>query len=218
MNIRYGVSISKDIKELIQSRTYEKIICNLMNESVILFPNSYKQVSSQSHGECDFVDTFTEKKYDAKLLFSNTQCQIIAKGIDSLATWVRDVLNELTVASEKLINKDWKGIRDTSLYKEMLDRLLHVANDENGILFIPFPIVPAVRQSIFLQFAYDIVSVTFNAISEDYPDSCSGKDIVMIYPSPIDQLTVLRDLKTNRKEYLPIVSLSPFITFSTRVD
>jgi hypothetical protein len=65
----------------------------------------------------------------------------------------------------------------------------------------------------YTRYASDIVSITFGAILHDHQERFEGKEFFMIYPSDSGQKIVLRNLNSNRKEYLPIYHLSPYITF-----
>jgi len=204
--------IAQNIRQLIQAQTYERIICDLMNSSSVVFPHRYQQVTEQAHGECDFVDINNGRKYDAKLLFSSEQCELLAKGTSCLLEWIISIRKEIEEASVKVMHKQINA-QGTILYAEMLKRLQSVAVDEIAILFIPYPIVPASENSVFLQFASDIVSITYDTIVKVYPQRFNDKQTIIIYPSVIDGKLVLRDLATNTREYLPIEPLSPYIVY-----
>lgn len=70
-------------KDLLKKKVYEPLILKIMNESNIIFRESYEYVENQSHKESDFVSN-TGVMYDAKILFYNTQCQALAINKDSL--------------------------------------------------------------------------------------------------------------------------------------
>ncbi len=216
MALYWELTISSSIRDLIQKGTYEQIICDLMNESKRIFPSKYARVKDQSNGECDFIDIVSKKKYDAKILFSNTQCQLIARGLKQLEDWVRSVYEEISEVSGKLFDNDRIAIKNTILFRELSDRLASVRDDEDAILFIPFPIVPESEKSVFLPFASDILSVTYGSIVAASPGKFEGKHTFIIYPSVIDQKVVLRDLTSRRKEYMPIDPLSPYITYAIK--
>ena len=218
MAIYCEMSKAPNIRDLIQKDTYEMIIWRLMNESNKVFPSKYKYIEKQSHSECDFIDIVSEQKYDAKVLFSEQQCKILAKGngIEHLQEWYKSVNDELDEASNNMMRRNLAGIRKTILYKEFHRRLESVSDDEEAILFIPFLIVPESKNSIFMQFASDIVSTTYDSIVEDYPEKLKDKNTFIIYPSVIDQKVVLRNLTSSIKEYLPIKLLSPYITFTLK--
>ena len=214
MAIYYIANIAPNIRQLIQAKSYEQIICNLMNDSCVIFPNRYKQVTEQAHNECDFVDITNNQKFEAKLLFSEQQCYLLAQGSQYFIKWLISICQEIDEVSQEVMKKNFTGIRHTSLFDEMRNRLDKVSNDEAAILFIPFPIVPESQKSIYLQFASDIISITYNAILKDDPEKFTKKGAYIIYPSVIDQKVVLRDLNTYKKEYLPIEYFSPYIEFS----
>lgn len=215
MAIYWELTIAPNIRELIQKKTYEMIIWKLMNQSSEIFPGKYVQIEEQAHGECDFKDITSKQKYDAKMLFSK-QCQLLKQGTERLVDWVKSVREEIAKASKKLMNNDMTGIKSTTLYKEFSQRLATVKKDEDAILFIPFPIVPDSENAVYMQFASDIVSVTYDSIVKDSPDRFKDKKTFIIYPSVIDHKFVLRNLTLFAKEDLPIDPLSPYITFTIK--
>ncbi len=150
-------------KELIQAKTYERIVLESMNESKTIFPEKYCYVGEQSHGEPDFISK-SGIRYDAKLLFSTEQCKFLSKGEEEQIHWIKSVMEDLGKASRILMNGNLRDIHTTRLYSEMLQRLPDEGTMENTIYFTPYPIVPAFEDSVFGQFASDIISVTYDAL------------------------------------------------------
>lgn len=204
--------ISKNVRELIQSKKYESILVRIMNDSQVIFPSKYRHIDIQSHGECDFIDQESNTKYDAKLLFSNEQCQYLAKGISHLQQWLESLLIEINESNQALLHQYTHDVTQTSLYKEMLSRLNSIAQDEYAVLFIPFPIIPDVGLTVYSQFATDIIIHTYNCIlaSENPPQN---KGAYLIYPSIFCQKLVLRKLDSGEREYLPINYIQDYISF-----
>lgn len=207
--------ISKNIRELIQSKTYESILVRIMNDSQMVFPGKYDHIYTQSHGECDFIDRKSNAKYDAKLLYSNEQCQYLAKGVSHLQQWLESLLVEINESNQALLYQYTYDVTQTSLYKEMLSRLKSVAQDEYAVLFIPFPILPDVGLTTYSQFATDIIIHTYNCIltSDNAPQN---KGAYLIYPSPYCQRLVLRRLDSGEREYLSIDYIQDYISFEFR--
>lgn len=77
MELKKLAVISDEFKEFIQSGNYEVSILKIMNQSRIVFPNSYISNENQSNSECDFVDTITAEKYEAKLPFDKIKGALI---------------------------------------------------------------------------------------------------------------------------------------------
>lgn len=48
-----------------------------MNASITIFPDNYIHLDNQAHGECDFIDSVTGEKFDAKIPFDKRQGQMI---------------------------------------------------------------------------------------------------------------------------------------------
>lgn len=199
-------------KELIQAKTYERIVLKFMNESKTIFPEKYCHVEEQSHGEPDFTSK-SGIRYDAKLLFSTEQCKFLAKGEEELIHWIKSVLEELGKASRMLMNGNLRDIHTTRLYGEMLQRLPDENTMENTVYFTPYPIVPAFEDSVFNQFASDIISVTYDALVERNPEKFINKSNFIIYPSSDGSKIVLRKLGAYLKEYSSIAPLLEYIKY-----
>ena len=198
-------------KELI-NKTYELIVLEFMNESKTIFPEKYCYVEDQSHGEPDYISK-SGIRYDAKLLFSTEQCKFLAKGDEELIQWIKSVKEELGQASRMLMNRNLRDIHTTRLYEEMLRRLPDEDTIENTIFFTPYPIVPAFEDSVFSQFASDIISVTYDALVERNPEKFINKSNFIIYPTSDCSKIVLRKLGAYQKEYSSIAPLLKYIKF-----
>lgn len=215
----YGfANVSKSIRELIQAKKCESIILQIMNDSQIVFPSKYDHVESQAHGECDFIDRDSKEKYDVKLLFSNEQCQYLAKGDLCLQQWIESLIGEIYESSRAMCHQSEYDITDTSLYKEMYSRLKSIAEDEYAILFIPFPILlyDIGYVSVCGQFATDIITFTYNHIQlSNNPPKLKGTYV--IYPILQDQKLVLRKLNSGKKEYLLNDYFQNYINFEMKL-
>ncbi len=204
-------------RELIQSSAYEKVIHQIMNDSMRIFPDKYHHVQNQSHGEPDFISiSGNKKKFDAKLLFSNEQCQLLSKGKNELIAWIMSVHQEINEASQKLLHNQLQNIHETTLYNELLSRLPSEEIQEDTIYFTPYPIAPTYEESIFSQFAVDILSATFQALTENHPEKFFNKECYIIYPTIPTNKLVLRNLNRDSKEYCSAAPLSPYVTYSCK--
>lgn len=202
----------KSPKELIQAETYEQIVLQFMNQSKSIFPEEYFYIENQSHGEPDFISS-SGTKFDAKLLFSKEQCKFLAKGDEKLIDWLRSVMQELGEASRMLMNDNLHEIHTTRLYQEMLQRLPDEETLENTIYFTPYPIAPAFEDSVFSQFASDIISVTYDALVERNPERFINKSNYIIYPTSDGVKVVLRRLGEYQREYTSIAPLLEYIRY-----
>ena len=79
MKLQQKAVLSDDLKVFIQSGNYEPYILDLMNQSRIIFPSKYERNEVQSEGQCDFFDTETLEKYEAKLPFYKKEGELICR-------------------------------------------------------------------------------------------------------------------------------------------
>ncbi len=110
--------IKENYKELLDKNIYELLLCEIMNESKIVFPDKYKQILEQSNGESDFVSDGGEF-LDAKLLFYSQQALNIKKhDIDNFMKSIQTEQNEVydTIVQEK-------NVSDNLLFVEIKKRL-----------------------------------------------------------------------------------------------
>ena len=205
MLINYEMQLIGNLKELIQSKIYEKMIFDLMKASSRIFPGVYEQHENQANSECDFYDVNTNSKYEAKLIFTNEQCQTIAKSGGRDIEWLKSILQEIREVSKIFLSKKppYHDLSDTLLYKTIKDRLETVNDDENAILFIPFPIVDSFESSIYGQFATDIMGIIYERLLLENELNLSNKKIYLIYPNS-EQKFVLRELGSYKKEFIKI--------------
>ncbi len=100
--------IKENYKELLDKSIYELLLCEIMNESKIVFPDKYKQILEQSNGESDFVSDSGEF-LDAKLLFYSQQALNIKKhDIDNFMKSIQTEQNEVydTIVQEKNVSEN----------------------------------------------------------------------------------------------------------------
>lgn len=208
------VTIDNAFRDLIKAHNYEKYVLAIINRSTVIFQNlSFSPVSSQSHGECDFLDS-QGQKYDAKLVFDNKQGQLIGDSKNDLLDWLNSMLDEKTEFSESIHKRDLTLVANTKLYRIMKERIKSVETDESAILFIPFPIVDDFQGSVFLQFATDFLQAVYDRLVDDGVVIC--QDIYFIYPSSKPHIYILRD--SNRKrEYIRCDELKDFILYEARI-
>lgn len=137
MKLQTYATISNGFKKCIQSGNYEKIVLNIMNSSTKIFPNNYIHINEQSNGECDFVDTSTLEKYDAKLPINKQQGKLIGSNNNNFEKWLISMQEETGEFAQYII------------------------------FLFPYPIVCEQEPSIFGQFASDILSAIFEELKEN---------------------------------------------------
>lgn len=207
MKLMYIMSVSDKLIQLFQHHEYEKYVLDLMNLSESVFPNKYKAVIEQSHGECDFIDVDTLVKYDTKLPFSTEQVKLLTSGKKhppKIKEWIEELLDE---ASEYDLNELRQNpepdLTNEKLYKIMKEKITaNKALDENLVFFFPFPIVTSVPGSIFLQFASDYLTFIYEELKKDEEIDLSNRSIYAIYPSSQKNVFTLRNLSSYHNEYV----------------
>lgn len=208
--IKEKASVSDDFKTIIQSGNYEKIILSIMNDSKIVFPNQYIDVSSQSNGECDFVDISNNKKFDAKLPITTKQGRLIASRNSDLLEFFINVRRNLEEFADCIEKRDTYNIENITLYQVLKKRIQSDKVDENLIFLFPYPVVLDLGPTAMTRFCGEILTSIFNRLIKD--NIIGEREIYVIYPC-IDHQIVLRCLNNGKREYLKDVYLSEFIKF-----
>ena len=193
MKVKHLFTVSNNLIELFDKNNYEKHVLEIMNNSKIIFPNSYIEVSNQSQGQCDFIDFVTNEKYDAKLPFLPEQVRLLTDGKKhkpEIFEWIKEMHDEATQFSPLSLRDNPHHTESTKLYNIMRNQILRDKTDENIVFFLPYPISLSVKDSVFLQFASDYISLIFEKLKTeiDLIDRC----IYAIYPSSEKNTFVLR--------------------------
>ena len=205
-------TIHNDIKDLIKSGNYEKIILDLMNASKTIFPGHYIRLDSQAHGECDFIDAVTGEKFDAKIPINKRQGQMIGSRKGDVGALTTEFQNEALEFQHCFVGDQKKPITELNLFKKMKNNISKTKSDENVIFFIPYPIVfdfegfPLVGASDLLKKIYRGLSATTDT---------SKKHLYAIYIS-FDRKMVLRDLETDKREYLQFPEMQHYVDYNIK--
>ena len=211
ISVSMVATISDRFCQLINKNEYEPLLCRLMNLSKKIFPSHYSWNSSQSLGECDFVDDISKIKFDAKLPFERRHGALIGSRKRDFSKWIELMLQEEAEFGEDISTTRGKNITSLELYKIIEHRLDSVASDENAIFFFPYPLVMDSKNIPILQLVTDYLGAIFDNLLIN--NKVSGRNIYAIYPS-IDGDIVLRCLNTNDREYIKFPELDSYITYS----
>ena len=205
-------TIHNDIKDLIKSGNYEKIILDLMNASKTIFPGHYIRLDNQAHGECDFIDAVTGEKFDAKIPIDKRQGQMIGSRKGDVGALTTEFQNEALEFQHCFVGDQKKPITELSLFKKMKNNIRKTKVDENVIFFILYPIVfdfegfPLVGASDLLKKIYSELSASTDI---------SGKHLYTIYIS-FDRKMVLRNLETDKREYLQFPEMQHYVDYDIK--
>lgn len=201
--------INIDVKELIKSGNYESIIVKLMNQSSLVFQGTYSHLSTQSNGECDFIDITTKEKFDAKIPLNVKQGKMIGSRNGDVRFLSTELYSE-AVAYGKCFNQTpYKDISEIELYKVMKHCLEKTKADENVIFFIPYPIVLDF-DGFPLAGATDLLKNFYREFSKTL--DIKNKQLFAIYIS-FDKKIVLRNLGTDCREYLSCPEMDHYVSY-----
>ncbi len=204
-------SISDRFRDLLKNHNYENIVYAVIEKSKKIFGNmNFKKILDQSNGQCDFEDNYGNK-YDAKLIIDTKQGALLGERKNSLNLWFDDLISECNEFTVDCIDEDGNQLlRKTKLFKIVKDRVESLKEDENGLLFIPFPIVSDTAHMIFSQFSTDFIQAIYNTLKDD--GIIKNRKIYFIYPGMGMNEIVLRDGNYHR-EYLNVKELGDYIAF-----
>lgn len=215
MELKKLAVISDEFKDFIQSGNYEIVILNLMNQSQIIFPNRYIRNENQSNNECDFVDVTTLEKYEAKLPFDKKEGMLICSNKGNLRDWLAYMMDGEAEFGELIIEKRGQhSVTELKLYKTLVKRLKTVQDNENAILFFPYPITLDMEPKdgfSMLQFCSDILDSVFRELKKN--DRVGKRQVYAIYPS-IDEKMVLRWLNNNKRKYISCAETEKYFKYS----
>ena len=204
--------IHNEVKDIIKSGNYEKIILDLMNASKEIFPSRYTHLDNQAHGECDFVDVVTGEKFDAKIPIDKRQGQMIGSRKGDVSALTTEFHNEALEFQYCFVGDQKKPITELNLFKKMKNNISKTKSDENVIFFIPYPIVidfegfPLIGASDLLKKIYRELSASTDV---------SGKHLYAIYIS-FDRKMVLRNLETDKREYLQFPEMQHYVDYNIK--
>lgn len=204
-------SINIDFKELIKSSKYEILIGELMNKSEIVFPHKYIHQEDQSSGQCDFVDSTTGDKFDAKFPLNKGQGKSIGSNNGDVGNFTKIMYQEaleFKPVPGTGSNRDL-GIANLTLYSIMKNLILRTARDEHIIYFIPYPIVYDF-EGFPLCGITDILKAIYRQLNKEL--SLGNKQIYAIYVG-FDKKIVLRNLGTDKREYLQCNELLKYVAY-----
>ena len=205
-------TIHNEVKDIIKSGNYEKIILDLMNASKEIFPSRYTHLDNQAHGECDFVDVVTGEKFDAKIPIDTRQGQMIGSRKGDVGALTTEFHNEALEFQYCFVGDQKQPITELNLFKKMKNNISKTKSDENVIFFIPYPIVfdfegfPLVGASDLLKKIYRELSATTDT---------SKKHLYVIYIS-FDRKMVLRNLETDKREYLQFPEMQHYVDYNIK--
>ena len=184
-------SINIQFRDLLKSSKYEAHVGELMNKSQVVFPHSYAHQEDQSAGQCDYIDSSTGEKFDAKLPLSS-----------------KDGVAEFKITPGNKANHD-AMVMDLSLYKTMKNLISKTNPDEHVIFFIPYPIVLDFT-NFPLSGAIDILKAIYRLLNKEL--DFGEKQIYAIYVS-YDKKVVLRNLGRDQREYIECDELWRYLSY-----
>ena len=185
--------IKNNYKDLLNKNIYEPLVCQIMNESKIVFPDEYKQIIEQSNGESDFVSNKNEF-LDAKILIYNQQAIDMKKNkIDDFLDSIQEEQNQIF----DTIMQQLPNVEQSKFYIEILHRLEKMKENENLVLFFPFDVTIEFEGSVTS--SADIFSYIIDIIRGKNKKITDEHIIYMIYPN-IENKIVLKKFSNQGDE------------------
>ena len=213
--IRMVAKVNERFSNLVSKKVNEPLVLTLMNLSRIVFPGHYEWVESQSSGECDFVDIDTGCKYDAKLPLTKKQGALIGSRNHDYADWMKTMIELESEFADCICSSDGvKNVEKLELYCILQDCLNKLQEDENGIFFFPYPIVMD-AEDLCTCFCMDLLDHIYDTLRKN--GHVGERDIYVIDPS-MDAKIVLRNMKTDAREYLLFPELDKYIIYQHYPD
>lgn len=215
MKINHLFTVSKNLIELFNKNNYEKHVLEIMNNSKEFFPNSYIEVSNQSQGQCDYIDSITNEKYDAKLPFLPEQIRLLTDGKKhkpEIEKWIFELQKESAEFRPVAYRDNPQYLENTKLYKIIKTQVLKDKEDENIVFFLPYPISIAIEDSFFLQSTGDFISLILNELKGKV--KMVHRNIFIIYPSSKKNSFVLRSTSdVFHREYVTYEGMEKYFSY-----
>lgn len=209
----YQIKSSIDIRfgELLKSSNYETLVGELMNQSKVVFPHSYIHQEEQSAGQCDYIDSITGEKYDAKLPLSRKDGAQIGSNKGNVGNFSKIMYQEAAefrIRPEKMTSHD-SLVMSLSLYNIMKNLIAKTNPDEHVVFFIPYPIVFDFTD-FPLSGVVDILKAIYRLLNKEL--DFGEKQIYAIYVA-YDKKVVLRNLGRDKREYIEFDKLRRFVDY-----
>lgn len=215
MVIKHSFSVSKNFIDLFNKKNYEKYVLDLMNLSKKVFPNTYTMVDDQSDGQCDYIDTITNAKFDAKLPFHKDQVYLLTNRREhapEIEKWIKEMHDEAAEYDPFSLRDNPHYTESTKLYRIMKEQILKDKEDESIVFFLPYPISLDFKDSVVLQFATDYISMIFDELKKNV--DLKQRNIYTIYPSSEKNCFVLRCSNNSYfREYLHYDRMEKFFYY-----
>lgn len=216
MTFGHILYLSNDFLELFHKHRYEKYVLDIMNKSKVIFPGDYKTVQEQSNGECDYIDIKTNEKFDAKIPFEQKHMKMLAQGKKhdpDVRGWLEILKKEADEYTRLLANK--KSISELKLYDIIKNQVEKEKEDENIVLFLPYPISVSFEGGVFTQFFPNYFNDIFSQLKRDL--YLSNRKIYVVYPSSEKNKFALKQNDVWQTEYIVCEELGRYFTSETNV-
>ncbi len=206
--IQNKIIIENNYKNLINKNYYEAEIYEIMNLSKKVFPDKYKHIKNQSHGESDFINEVTGELIDAKTIFPTKQCEKLS--LNQIKEFINDIVKETNEVFNVIMGKDINTICNTILYKGILNALKNIKKQENVIVFIPFAFTLEMEASLSSKLGSDMFTQIMRVMEKEMSDLFNNRIIYFIYPN-IENKVIVKNYTRNICEYIDTDILSKYI-------
>ena len=191
-----------------QGSAYEKVLYDLLEASSLVFPGHYEHIEQQPNKECDFIETTNRTKYDAKLVMTTRLGKAFLSRNGDVNNYIEEMHKEALEFSNHF-QTERKKIDDHILYKVIVENIKKTQEDENVILFIPYPVVPD-AENFPLKGTKDFLTFIYLALVSN--NVVGPRDVYAVYLAG-DGKVVLRNMATNDREYMECPELNKYIRY-----
>ena len=204
------IIIKNNYKNLINDKYYEKVLCEIMNKSKLVFPNKYINIekNKQSNGESDFIDLVTKEKIDAKTIFPSDQCENLS--LNNIEAFLEQIKMETNEIYDDIMNNNIGNIENSIIYNGIKKSFDKIDDGENLLIFIPFPFTTEIKKSLSSILGSNIFLIIMKLLAKEKADFFKKHTIYFIYPNYENKI-VLRNYSEGILEYIDVNILSQYI-------
>ena len=208
--INQKIILNNNYKDLIKKKTYEPILLEIINSSGEIFGEKYKHIDNdkQSNGESDYISVTSGKRLDAKTIFPSSQCEHLS--LNQINIFMETTMLESTDTFDSFMNDSGKNLDSTILYKEIENALGKIDDEENVVIFIPYPFTMEEEGALSSILCSDIFTQIIIRIKQKNSEYFKKHEVYFIYPN-IENKIIIKDMNNWKTKYLKSDILSKYI-------
>lgn len=199
--------VSNEFKNILtRGNKYEDYVLEIMNQSSMVFPNTYKKVEEQSNKEPDFIDIIDGDLFDAKLVVDENQCKALCGNNDALS-FFEEISSQNNDVYDSITSKDDRQLKLETILTKQLTK--ESTKNKNIIFFFTFPIGACFATSIISNFCQSYLTILFSKIKH----LANGRKIFAICPT-YDGYYEIREMNDNYSEFIEYHNLDKYFNWN----